>query len=90
MLYEVITAAAAQCDELGGIAPVGHAADAGQRQAGGLLVTRDLGHHAQRDGFHRRATVAAVRAFTGHGWQRREMVQVDADNGIDGVSYNFV
>ena len=43
--------AGAERHELGGVAPGGDAADAGDRQAARLRVAGDLGHHVQAIGF---------------------------------------
>ncbi len=76
--------AAAEEDELRRVAPVADAADAGERQRG-LGIGHDLLHHVQRDGLDRGAAVAAVGAFAVDVGARREGVEIDAGDGVDGV-----
>ncbi len=63
---------------------VDDAADAGERQRG-LGIGHDLLHHVQRDGLHRGAAVAAVGAFAVDIGARRERIEIDAGDGVDGV-----
>ena len=74
-----------QGDEFGGVAPGGDAADAGDRQAGGLRVAGDLGHHVERDRLDRRAAIAAVRALAVDLGLGREIVEVDRGDRGQGV-----
>src|SRR3546814_310125 len=78
-------AAGAERDEFGGVAPALDAADAGNRDVAGLGIAGDLRHHVERDGLHRRAAIAAGGALAVHGGRRRHLVEIDADDGIDGV-----
>ena len=76
--------AASEQDELGGLAPAGDAADAGDGQAD-FGIGGDLLDQVQGDGLHRRAAIAAVRRAAAHVGARRERVEIDAGDGIDGV-----
>ncbi len=77
--------AAAQRDVLGRVAPGGDAADAADGQACGLRVARDLGHHVQRNRFHGRAAIAAVRTPAVGAGAHDHAVQVHPHDGVDGV-----
>ena len=73
--------AAGERDELRRVAPGGDAADAGDGQPVGFLVARDLGHHVERDGLHRRAAIAAVAALAVDRGLGREGIEVDRCDG---------
>ncbi|MCY1434090.1 hypothetical protein D9M71_501350 [compost metagenome] len=70
--------AAAQGNELGGVAPAADAADAADRQAAGGRVTGDFGDHVQGNRFDRRAAVAAVGAHVADDGIGDHALQVDA------------
>ncbi|MPL84611.1 hypothetical protein SDC9_30576 [bioreactor metagenome] len=71
--------------ELGRVAPGGDAADARDRQAAGLGVTRDLAHHVQRDRLHRRAAIAAMGALAVDHRLGAEVVEIDRGHRFDRV-----
>ena len=75
----------AKRDELGRVTPGGNAANTGNRQVRRFRVAGDGGHHVQRDRLHRRATIAAMRSLAIDGGLRRELVEIDRDNGTENL-----
>ena len=73
-----------ESDELGRVAPGGDAADTGDRQT-------DLGiggaglHHVQRDRFHRRAAITAMRAESADERLGHEGVEIHLRDAVDRV-----
>ncbi len=72
-------------DEFRRIAPGGDAADRRDGKARRFLVAGDFRNHGEGDGLHRRAAIAAVAALAVNGRFRREAVEIDRGDGIDGV-----
>ncbi len=56
-----------------------------EMEARGSPVARDLRHHVERDGLHRRPAIAAMAALAVNRRHRREIVEIDGDDGRDGV-----
>ena len=77
--------ARAHGDELGGIAPGGHAADSRDRQALHLRIARHLPHHVERNRLDRRAAIPAVRALAVDHRLGAEGVEVDGRDGLHRV-----
>ncbi len=76
--------AAAEQDELRRIAPVCNASNARKRESRGG-IGHDLLDHVERDGLDGGAAIAAVGAFAIHVGARRQGVEIDAGDGVDGV-----
>ena len=74
----------AEGDELGGVAPGGDAADAGDGQVNVGVGGAGL-QHVQGDGLHRRAAIAAVRAEAADGGLGHERVEVHVGDRVDRV-----
>ena len=74
----------AQQNKLRRILPAGDPADPRDGQARSLVRSHLL-HHVQRDGLDRRPAITAVRGLSAHVRTRRERVQIDPGDRIDGV-----
>ena len=70
--------------KLGGVAPCPDAADTANRHAH-FRVARQFGNHVERDGFDGGAAVATVRGLSVDVRMGNHRVEVNADDGVDGV-----
>src|SRR5271170_5126236 len=82
-----LQAVGAKEEELGGVLPSGNAAHAGNRQfrVAHNGVSSERSEHVQCDGFYGRSGIAAVATLATDVRGDFERVQINADNGVDGV-----
>src|SRR5579885_1012343 len=75
---------AAEKEEFGGVAPVGDAADAGKRKSG-IRIALNLLAEMEGNGLDGGTAVTAVGGFAVNVGARREGVEIDSGDGVDGV-----
>ena len=82
-----LQAAGAEQEKLGSIAPGGNAAHAGdwQFRTADDAVASECGEHVERDGLHGGASVTAVATFATDVGSNFQRLEIDADDGVDGV-----
>ena len=81
--------AGTECEEVDRIAPIGDAADSGDRQRPGFFVSGNLGNHIQCDRFHCLAAIATMCTHTIGRGVHRERVVVNAHDRVDGIDQRY-